>query len=40
MSSFATVLFKSLEEVVCVSGSVIVDDVGWVMRVNFVDVFA
>jgi hypothetical protein len=40
LSSFATVLFKSLEEVICVSGSVVVNDIGWVVRVNFVDVFA
>ena len=38
--SFATVLLESLEEVVCVARGVVVDNIGRVVRVNFVNVLA
>jgi len=38
--SFATVLLESLEEVVCVARGVVVDNIGGIVRVNFVDVLA
>jgi len=38
--SFATVFLESLEEVICVSRSVVVDNIGRIVRVNFVNVLA
>ena len=38
--SFTTVLLEFLEEVVCVSRGVVVDNIGGVVRVNFVNVLA
>jgi hypothetical protein len=37
---FATVFFESLEQVVCVVGRVVVDDVGGVVRVDLINVLA
>lgn len=39
-SSFAAVLLESLEEVICVARSVVIDNIVGVVRVNFVDVLA
>lgn len=38
--SFATILLKSLEEVICVSRSVVVDNIGGVVVVDLVNVLA
>jgi len=38
--SLAAVLFKSLKEIVRIVRRVVVNDVGWVVRVNLINVFA
>jgi hypothetical protein len=38
--SFAAILFETSEQLVRVVRRVVVDDIGWVVRVDLIDVFA
>lgn len=40
MRSLLVVLLESLDESVCVVGRVVIDDIGWVLAVDLVDVLA